>query len=45
MSMVDGQLFDILAALAVELRKTRQPFGGIQVGRSDRNIDMQLRTL
>lgn len=30
--MVDGQLFDTLAALAVELRKkTTKPFGGIQV--------------
>lgn len=32
-SMVDGQLFDTLAALAAELRrKTSKPFGGIQVG-------------
>lgn len=32
-SMVDGQLFDTLAALATELRrKTSKPFGGIQVG-------------
>ena len=31
-SMVDGQLFDTLAKLAVELRKkTDRPFGGIQV--------------
>lgn len=32
-SMVDGQFFDLLAALAVALRKkkTRRPFGGIQV--------------
>lgn len=31
-SMVDGQLFDTLAALAAELRKkTSRPFGGIQV--------------
>ena len=30
--MVDGQLFDTLAKLAVELRKkTDRPFGGIQV--------------
>lgn len=32
-SMVDGQFFDLLAALAVALRKkkTRRPFGGIQL--------------
>ena len=31
-SMVDGQLFDTLAKLAVELRKkSDRPFGGIQV--------------
>ncbi|ROW16673.1 hypothetical protein VPNG_01514 [Cytospora leucostoma] len=31
-SMVDGQLFDLLAALAVALRKkTDRPFGGIQL--------------
>lgn len=37
-SMVDGQLFDTLAALAVELRKkTDRPFGGIQVTISDRH--------
>ncbi|GJE93501.1 ATP-dependent DNA helicase PIF1 [Phanerochaete sordida] len=31
-SMVDGQLFDTLAKLAVELRKkTNRPFGGIQL--------------
>lgn len=30
--MVDGQLFDTLAKLAVQLRKkTDKPFGGIQV--------------
>lgn len=30
--MVDGQLFDTLSALAVELRKkTAKPFGSIQV--------------
>lgn len=31
-SMVDGQLFNLLAALAAILRKkTNRPFGGIQV--------------
>lgn len=30
-SMVNGQLFDTLAALAKELRKSDKPFGGIQV--------------
>lgn len=30
-SMVDGRLFDTLAALARELRKKQMPFGGIQL--------------
>lgn len=30
-SMVDGRLFDTLAALACELRKKQVPFGGIQL--------------
>lgn len=42
-SMVDGQLFDTLAKLAVELRKkTSRPFGGIQV--SINAIQMYLAT-
>lgn len=39
--MVDGQLFDTLAALAMELRqKPHVPFGGIQV--SNRPQDTSL---
>ena len=30
-SMVDGHLFEKIAAIATQLRKTDRPFGGIQV--------------